>query len=172
MKMNHFFLSAFPVFLILALAGAQPHHGPQGGPRFQSPPNGEVEKKVDHHLLLRLSEELSLPEDKLIRMGEIFKQRREKCGRIQDTMRKTLDTLGLLARDSASSNETIGRLLARLKEQQSALFEAEQAKTKALESVLAPRQLAQYFILERDFRHQIMRMIRKESKDGGPGGTK
>lgn len=128
-------------------------------------PHEKIEKKADHHLLLRMSEEMSLTEEQLVKVGKVLKLRREKTAALHSQMRSTMDTLSLLVKDSTASNENITRLTKKLREQQIELQQVDQAKIKALEKLLPPRQLAQYFLLERDFRHQIMRMIRRDSNE-------
>jgi hypothetical protein len=144
-----FFVMSFPVF-------SQPH-----GPNMENGKNmQEIEKKIDQRILLRISNELNLEDDKLLEMGKILKWYREESRRQKQAMNENIESLQKIVKDGVVAESEILKVINKNKQIRKEMQELETLKLTKIESVLPGKKLAQYILLERNFRHDLWNMMK------------
>lgn len=155
--MKRYIQTCFCVLIAFAFVSAQEKRG------HMNPE--EVEKKIDQRLLLKLSDELNVNDEQLIKISNIVKSNRTKRHELEKNIETLRKELRECIKDSACNEGKITKKLDAFRVMRKQMFDMEEEKLNDIEKVLTVKQAAKFIILEKEFRNDIWQMMRKRIEE-------
>jgi hypothetical protein len=160
--MKHFSLAVSVILTLLISVCAQPLHKGRGGHQYK---HKDMEQKIEKRLLLRVTEELDLNNETMLQLGKVFEDSRGELMAIKEEMNRAEETMEKRLKDTTVADIDLKKDIARAKELQERLTAAQNKRMDTIEKLLSPRQMVQYILIEKKFRHDMFKIMSDARKE-------
>lgn len=172
-------LSPAGVPAALAQAGGPPPgRGPQGPPGPAMGPDGEegddLVETVEIYMLAKMKRALDLSREQEEKMVPLVQELGEARRTLHRTRRLSIMKLRPLVEETGTPDSAFTKILAEMRDSETAFREREERTHQEIASVLSPRQQAQFLLFQEKFQmemQQRLRRLRGMRGQGPPDGA-